>query len=657
MLNVFIKLRLSLLSFDPTEEASGIAGETFWKSLCLMTGERGIMENIDTRSASLKEYLRRKYGANMQKVVDTYGKESERAARFSNDHHFNLRCFKSGIVPPGLRIYSPVNSDRARAAALRTSRIFMQERIRTSLKARDSASSRTAAARSILSDNLSKEDFEKVDRICKRSTESTFARFKERQRKKFEKLRNAKLATSTLEGGSNKAKNTWVVNLSDHQLTEEETSVLEKGPKFAITPRVNRTDIIAPIEAALQISLASDQAKELARIRICEALRKTWKPRNNFTAAERKAKRDLKENKDIRVLNVDKGNAMVVMNAKDYKGKANTLLEDRSSYSVLRKDPTRKTERSLLRMLRKLRKEEKISEKMYNRVKPSEGSSKPALFYGRVKLHKLGAPLRPVVSTCGTSTYELARELSDLLRPLVTTSERILKNTMDMVEVFEDVVVDEDEVLVSFDVKSLFTSIPVEEAIEICKGRLLEDSSLEERTDLSVDTIVNLLRFCLTSMSFQFDGKHYQQTNGVAMGSPVSPVVADIFMIDLENKAFASCAPQMTPRIWYRFVDDIISIVKRKHASQLLEHLNLVNDRIQFTMETEEDGSLPMMDVRFTREKNGKLRRQVYQKQTHTNRYIQFSIFITPSHGREVRYHSWTGRSSTASKQQPETCE
>ena len=59
MLNVFKKLRLSLLFFDPTEETRGIAGETFWKSQCLMTGERGIMEkNIDTRSASLKEYLR-----------------------------------------------------------------------------------------------------------------------------------------------------------------------------------------------------------------------------------------------------------------------------------------------------------------------------------------------------------------------------------------------------------------------------------------------------------------------------------------------------------------------------------------------------------------------------------------------------------------------
>ena len=56
MLNVFKKLGLSLLFFDPTEETSGIAGETFWKSLCLMTGERRIMEkNIDARSAPLKE--------------------------------------------------------------------------------------------------------------------------------------------------------------------------------------------------------------------------------------------------------------------------------------------------------------------------------------------------------------------------------------------------------------------------------------------------------------------------------------------------------------------------------------------------------------------------------------------------------------------------
>ena len=88
-------------------------------------------------------------------------------------------------------------------------------------------------------------------------------------------------------------------------------------------------------------------------------------------------------------------------------------------------------------------------------------------------------------------------------------------------EGFEDVMADEDEVLASFDVKNLFTSIPVEEAIETCKGSLLEDSSLEERTNLTVNTIVYLLRFCLTSMSLQFDGKHYQQTNCVATGSPV----------------------------------------------------------------------------------------------------------------------------------------
>ena len=83
-----------------------------------------------------------------------------------------------------------------------------------------------------------------------------------------------------------------------------------------------------------------------------------------------------------------------------------------NSYAVLTKDPTRSTERAFLSLLRNLRKEGKITEDFHNKVRPSEGSSKPALFYGRVKLHKSSAPLRLVVATRGTATYALARELS-----------------------------------------------------------------------------------------------------------------------------------------------------------------------------------------------------------------------------------------------------
>ena len=82
--------------------------------------------------SSLKSYLRSHYAVNMQKTVATLGKELLRAARFSNHHHFTLGCHKSGIVPTSLRIKAPVNTERARAAAERTSRVFVQERIKTS---------------------------------------------------------------------------------------------------------------------------------------------------------------------------------------------------------------------------------------------------------------------------------------------------------------------------------------------------------------------------------------------------------------------------------------------------------------------------------------------------------------------------------------------
>ena len=157
------------------------------------------------------------------------------------------------------------------------------------------------------------------------------------------------------------------------------------------------------------------------------------------------------------------------------------------------KDPTGSTDRAFLSLLRNLHKEGKITEEFYNKVRPSEGSSKPALFYGRVKLHKPSAPLRHVVTTRGAATYELAQELSQILRPLVECSGRTLRSTIDLVDKLDDVVLRDDEMLVSYDVKSLFTSILVQESIQVCEKRLIVDKTLSERTQLDVTTIIQLL--------------------------------------------------------------------------------------------------------------------------------------------------------------------
>ena len=92
----------------------------------------------------------------------------------------------------------------------------------------------------------------------------------------------------------------------------------------------------------------------------------------------------------------------------------------------------------------------------------------------------------------------------------------------------EWIVLQDDEMLVSFDFKSLFTSIPVSEAIEICERRLQVDKTLYKRTSMDVSTIISMIHFCLTNTSFLYGGKPYEQLDGVAMGSPLSPVIVGI---------------------------------------------------------------------------------------------------------------------------------
>ena len=587
-----------------------------------MTGEReSTMSSMCTQSVSLKQYLVQKYGERIQRTVADLGKELKRESRYLNHHHFNIRCNKSGIIPPSLQIKSPVNTERARSAAKRAAKVFLQERVKTSWRAGHAAKTKVDYHRRVLQTKLTPEDYNKVTSICERTAEATFIKFKQRQIEKFTKLQTGFVTACRKEDEN--LRTSWLVNLSKKVLTEEQKAVLSKGPNFAVTPKVKPTDFAAPIEAAMQLSDAEPGEVERARIKICEAITRARKIKN-MQQGERKAVKDLCNDEEIKILQADKGNATVILDAADYDKKVHDLLDDEHSYTILRKEPTKTTERKLLALLRNLRKQGKINEVFYNSVRPSEGSSKPARFYGKVKLHKPLKPLRPVVATRGTATYSLAKRLSKILRPLVGKSGRVLRNTADLVESMEDVTVDETELLVSFDVKSLFTSIPVNEAINICRRKLEGDNTLGERTDMSADTIVQLLSFCLKSTEFQYDGTHYRQLDGVAMGSPVSPVIADIFMEDLEDQAFLSDTNQTPPRLWKRFVDDVISVIKKQAEQSYLDFLNKQHERIVFTMEPAVDGVLPFMDVRFRRMENGKLSREVYRKPTHTNRYVQF---------------------------------
>ena len=143
-----------------------------------------------------------------------------------------------------------------------------------------------------------------------------------------------------------------------------------------------------------------------------------------------------------------------------------------------------------------------------------------------------------------------------------------------------------------------------------------------DRTTLSVDNICDLLSLVLTNTYFSFNGKFYQQKFGMAMGSPVSPIVANIFMQDLETKAVQYS--EFIPKIWYHYVDDTFVIIEKQHEDYFFEHINLINPSIQFTKELKSDHKLPSLEVLIHRDISGTLNTTVYRKPTHINQYLNF---------------------------------
>ena len=116
------------------------------------------------------------------------------------------------------------------------------------------------------------------------------------------------------------------------------------------------------------------------------------------------------------------------------------------------------------------------------------------------------------------------------------------------------------------------------------------------------------------------------------MGSPISPVLADMVMEELEQTATITTA-DFQPRVWLRYVDD--TFVVWQHSQDklqlFLEHLNGLQSRIQFTMHQEKDGNIPFLDVEVSRQQDGSLAQKIYRKQTNTDQYLHCLSFHHPT--------------------------
>ena len=151
---------------------------------------------------------------------------------------------------------------------------------------------------------------------------------------------------------------------------------------------------------------------------------------------------------------------------------------------------------------------------------------------------------------------------------------------------------------------------------------LSNHNSFSESTKLFAQDIMEALKLCLHSTIFSFNSVLYRQTLDTPMGSCISPVIANIFMESIERSAIDSF--QEPPRVWIRYVDDIFCIIKTPVIDDFLHHINGISPSSKFTVKIEENRSLVFLDVRVSRSSDNTLWTNIYQRPTHTNRYLQF---------------------------------
>ena len=427
-----------------------------------------------------------------------------------------------------------------------------------------------------------------------------------------------------------------IINLSDVVLSTLEKEVLCRGVDFGVPSRISEAEVLAEFEL-LQHQLsqftpvsraAADRSKcELAAVaREFAGVRPDLR-KFSLTHEHRKVLKDLRSNKDLIITKPDKGRATVLMANQQYINKMMTILDDKSKFLRLGPckefDHTSKIERNLQSYLKQLMEAGEIIEEVFSKLRPV-GSARPRM-YGLPKTHKRGVPLRPILSMTGSPQYAVSRWLCGMLKPVVRHySKRCVKDSFSFSDLVKTSRLSHGGFMCSFDVVNLFTNVPLKEVIDICANAIYHNDSIDtDPTTLSENSFRELLEMVTSGVEFSFDNTMFRQIDGVAMGSPLGPILANIFVGFYEDKIPAN----QWPELYSRYVDDVFSHFENKEASVVFgEQLNSLHPALQFTREDEDEGTLPYLDVKVMRMDVG-IVTSVFRKPTFTGLYTRWDSF------------------------------
>lgn len=543
---------------------------------------------------------------------------------------FNQQCKQKNLIPKYINLRTNTHSRASSIALTKARTIWLNEECKHWFSVRDNLKLHLKVLYSELSFKLHNVEFDLLDNkardLASKLAHDKFltqsAKLQSLTRERLENVSNTESENvntesenvNTVSQNVNNAHqfHPRVQNLSNTHFSPVEISLLENGLKYNLGSK-NTQKSLETLAVDAEIACVRGKQDFAVKYQVAAHIKKAFNVNNQpiSQGSDIRIYKSIQERvnqNDLVVSKADKGNTIVILDRVVYNQKVNDIIQG-DDFEQLNVDPTKKFTNDI-----------KTATKSSLYIPPNTlrdlvpMNPRSPILYGLPKTHKANIPIRPVVSYIGAPAYKLAKHLNVLLRVKSGfTPQHSLKNSLDLIDKVKDVIIPPCAKLISLDVDSLFTNVPHQECLHILENMFEKQRLVPgEREDL-----ISLTNLCMNQNYFRFNNQYYRQKEGLAMGSPLSPLMADIFMDNFESENVVK-----DPNIlfYYRYVDDIIICWTGtlRQIDVFVNKLNSVHSKIKFKLELEENKSLNFLDINITRV-NNKLEFQIYRKPTQTD--------------------------------------
>ncbi|XP_062714319.1 uncharacterized protein LOC134291055 [Aedes albopictus] len=514
--------------------------------------------------------VKRKYGRQVSSWVKSLLKTAIKMAKAKNRLKFMLNCRRCKLVPNclnyklSLNLVNPVSVAKLNKLVHKQKIKLISVTIQDTKRTLQRLKKTKQYLKRKVEETTSVEDWQYVLQMVEKSARNTYTKTKTVETRKLEALKMEKVR-------SQHRNREWIENTTMEELPDFVERTLLLGPNFNIQNRrtIPYVRFVADVETAIKRKPEAEEIRGEVSTIMSNYVNYQRQPKtkeNEWILKEIiRTRKFLNEHPDLYVTRADKGNKTVVLSATEYREKMAEMVSDTNTYKPLNENPTNRTLKKLNTIIEEWWKDE-------------------------------------------------------ILGNVVGKTQYHVRNSFDFANEISHVVVPDGCIMYSLDVVSLYTNVPVEKVYQLVEAKWKE---IQEYTTISWDRVKHAMKTVLEASFFQYDGKFYCQTTGVPMGSPLSPVVANLIMEKVEQEAITQLEEKnITLSIYRRYVDDCFIVGRREDVEKVVEQFNVIDEKLQFTVEEEMDEALRFLDLTLSR--SGERIRKMWFPKQKDGRYLDY---------------------------------